>query len=86
MGVRRVAGAGTLLLCARQLAAASPDQTYTIGEVLAECQRRGTRAQESTIRTYVAAVMCANTPDNHAVTYRDLYRVDHGRYRLVQSG
>jgi hypothetical protein len=37
--------------------------------------------KESTIRTHVTSRMCANSPDNHAVTYPDLIRTDVGRYR-----
>ena len=38
---------------------------------------------ESTIRTHVTSRMCGNAPDNHAVTYDDLVRIDAGRYRLA---
>lgn len=71
-----------ILLVAGRLSAGRADRTFTLGEVLAECRRLGSRYQDSTIRTHVSSVMCANSPDNHATTYRDLYRVDHGRYRL----
>jgi hypothetical protein len=72
-----------ILFTARRLAALRSDQTFTLGEVLTECRRLGSRYQDSTIRTQVSSVMCANSPDNHAITYRDLLRVDHGRYRLL---
>jgi hypothetical protein len=71
-----------ILLVAGRLSASRADRTFTLGEVLAECRRLGSRYQDSTIRTHVSSLMCANSPDNHATTYRDLYRVDHGRYRL----
>lgn len=72
-----------ILFTARRLATLRADQSFTPGEVLAECRRLGSRYQDSTIRTHVSSVMCANSPDNHAITYRDLFRVDHGRYRLL---
>ena len=43
---------------------------------------QGTEHEESTIRTHVCSVMCANAPTNHMTTYDDLERVSHGRYRL----
>ena len=71
-----------ILFVAQKLTALRADQTFTLGEVLAECRRLGSRYQDSTIMTHVSSVMCANSPDNHATTHQDLIRVDHGRYRL----
>jgi hypothetical protein len=50
-----------------------------------EMRRRGTGYAETTIRTMVTAHMCRNAPDNNAVTYDDLERVDRGLYRLVRD-
>jgi hypothetical protein len=36
---------------------------------------------ESTIRTHIVSLMCANAPDHHGTTYDDLMRVDRGLYR-----
>ena len=71
-----------VLLAAYQLADASPDGTFTVDEVTDALKAAGTIYKESTIRTHVVSRMCANAPDNHAVTYDDLVRVGEGRYRL----
>ncbi len=60
----------------------SGSDTFTVSDVVAEIRRRGTGYAESTIRTMVTGHMCANAPDNAAVTYDDLERVDRGVYRL----
>ena len=72
-----------VLSAARQLSSASPDGTFTIDDVLALLHQRGTEYADSTIRTHVSSRMCANAPDHHAVVFRDLIRVDYGRYRLA---
>ena len=71
-----------VLAAARTLATRSSDGTFSIEDVVALMRREGTSYKESTIRTHVVSRMCANAPDNHAVTYRDLFRTDVGRYRL----
>ena len=71
-----------VLTAARELATASPDGTFTVEEVVALLRHKGSTYAESTIRTHVTSRMCANAPDHHAVVFRDLIRVDHGRYRL----
>lgn len=63
------------------IAARSRDDTFTVDEVVREMRRRGSTYADSTIRTHVASRMCANAPDNHAITYDDLERVSEGRYR-----
>ncbi|MFW5471612.1 DUF7669 domain-containing protein [Knoellia sp. CPCC 206435] len=73
-----------VLRTARRLAAASPDGTFTPDEVVSALKSAGTSYTESTIRTHVTSRMCANAPNNHAVTYGDLTRVADGRYRLFQ--
>jgi hypothetical protein len=72
-----------VLAAARALAASSPDGTFTVGEVVGVLRRTRSLYKESTIRTYVTSRMCANAPDNHAVTYHDFVRTDIGRYRLA---
>jgi excinuclease UvrABC helicase subunit UvrB len=57
------------------------ERTFTIAEVIAELQRRGTMLADSTIRTHIASRMCANSPDNHGTTYADFDRIDHGEHR-----
>lgn len=59
----------------------SGGDTFTPAEIVTEMARRGTGYAESTIRTMITAHLCRNAPDNAAVTYDDLERVDRGRYR-----
>lgn len=80
---RTVTARDDVLKAARKLATHSADGSFTVGEVIDEARRQGSTYKESTIRTHVTSRMCADAPDNHAVTYPDLVRVDHGRYRLV---
>lgn len=72
-----------VLKAAQKLAIDSADGSFTVGEVIDEARRQGSTYKESTIRTHVTSRICVDAPDNHAVTYPDLLRVDHGRYRLV---
>jgi hypothetical protein len=58
---------------------------FTPAEVIQELRRAASGYADSTIRTHVVSRMCANAPDNHAVTYKDLERVGPGRYRLEDS-
>lgn len=58
---------------------------FTPAEVIQELRRAGSGYADSTIRTHVVSRMYANAPGNHAVTYKDLEHVGHGRYRLVDS-
>jgi hypothetical protein len=66
-------------LTARGLAPFSPAQ------VIAELKQRGTRYQESTIRTHVVDVMCVDSTYQRATSYPDLRRVGRGRYALVEA-
>jgi Holliday junction resolvase len=63
-------------LTARGLAPFSPKQ------VVAELQQRGTRYRESTIRTHVVDIMCADSPHEGTVSFDDLRRVARGLYVL----
>jgi len=56
-------------------------EIFSLTEILAEMKSRGTSYPESTIRTHVCSHMCVDAPDNAAVTYPDLERVERGRYR-----
>ncbi len=64
----------------------SGQETFTVVEVLDELRRSGSAYKESTVRTHIISRMCANAPDHHAVVYRDLERLEHGRYRCLRSG
>ena len=60
---------------------------FSIPEIISYMASQNTRFAESTIRTHIVSRMCANAPENHAVTYRDLLRTDRGVYQLLpQSG
>ena len=73
-----------ILECAQTVMRHSGLDHFTIPEIIGCMEKRGSRYAESTIRTHVVSRMCANAPDNHAVTYRDLERTDRGEYRLLQ--
>lgn len=80
---RSVTAREDVLRAARQLAGDSVDGSFTVDEVVELARRHGSTAKESTIRTHVTSRMCVDAPDNHAVTYPGLVRVDRGRYRLA---
>ena len=65
-----------ILECARVVMQRSGLDYFTMPEVITCMQQRGSRYAESTIRTHIVSRMCANAPDNHAVTYRGLERTD----------
>ena len=71
-----------ILAVASPLAKRSKSGEFLLDEIIESMQRNGTKYAESTIRTHVTSRMCANSPDNHGVTYDDLVRVDRGTYRL----
>ncbi len=73
-----------ILECAQAAMRQSGLDHFTIPEIISCMAKRGTRYAESTIRTHIVSRMCANAPDNHAVTYRDLERGDRGEYRLLR--
>jgi hypothetical protein len=56
---------------------------FALIEVVQEVQARGTIYKETTIRTHVSSLMCANAPDHHEVAYDDLVRIGRGRYALA---
>ena len=58
---------------------------FSIPEVIKCMIERDTKYAESTIRTHIVSRMCANAPENHAVTYRDLMRTDRGEYQFLSS-
>ena len=69
---------------AQELSQLSPSGEFSVDDVVAYLRRKGSAYKESTIRTHVTSRMCANAPDNHAVTYDDLERTARGTYRLRQ--
>lgn len=79
----RAAARDEILEAAAAVAARSPDETFTCGEIVAEMRARGNRYAEGTVRTHVTSRMCVNAPDHHAVTYDDFERVGDERYRFA---
>lgn len=73
-----------ILVCANKVMQQSGQNYFTIPEIVRCMEQLGSRYAESTIRTHIVSRMCANAPDNHAVTYRDLERTDRGEYRLLR--
>ena len=73
-----------ILECARAVMKQSGLDHFTISEIIECMAKRGSAYAESTIRTHITSRMCANAPDHHAVTYRDLERTDRGTYRLLR--
>lgn len=55
---------------------------FSVQEVVAELERRGTPYTAGSIRTHVVSRMCANAPAHHARVYNDLIRVERGLYKL----
>ncbi len=74
-----------VLAAAQELSRRSDTGEFTLGEILKFMEKRGMQYKESTIRTHVVSRMCANSPDNHGVTFTDLERTGHGTYRLKRT-
>lgn len=73
-----------ILECAQTVMRESGLDHFTVPEIISCMAKRGSRYAESTIRTHIVSRMCANAPDNHAVTYRDFERTDRGEYQLLR--
>jgi hypothetical protein len=73
-----------IIECAQTVMRQSGLGHFTIPEIISCMAKRRSRYAESTIRTHIASRMCANAPDNHAVTYRDIERTDRGEYQLLR--
>lgn len=58
---------------------------FRLADIAIEVQSATTQYAESSIRTHVVSLMCANAPVNHGTTYRDLERVDRGIYRRLMA-
>ena len=72
-----------ILEAATRLMRRNGEDSFSLADLIAEMKNSGTSYQESTIRTHVTSRLCANTADHHAVTYSDLERIGHGRYRII---
>lgn len=68
-----------ILAAAASLTVRSADGTFNADDVVRALTAQGSSYQESTIRTYVSSVMCADAPAHHQNHTDDLRRVDRGR-------
>lgn len=57
--------------------------TFSPADLIGAAREAGCNYPESTLRTFIVGPMCVNSPDNHAIQYRDLVRVARGSYRLA---
>lgn len=73
-----------ILECVAQIIANTGKNEFSIEDVIQAMTDRGSQYQDSTIRTHVAARMCTNAPQNHAVKYHDLERIETGLSRLLE--
>ena len=60
---------------------AGGQRTFRIADVVGELRSEERVSRTQRFRTHVASRMCVNAPDNHATTYADFERVEHGVYR-----
>lgn len=58
---------------------------FSPAELITEARAHGCNYPDTTLRTHIVGSMCENSPDNHAVQYKDLRRVGRGRYRLADD-
>ena len=72
-----------VLAALKRLERRNERREFTLDEIVREVHAGGAGYRESTIRTHVTSRLCANAPDHHDVVYRDIERVDHGRYRRL---
>ena len=72
-----------VLAAMRALQSRHGRKVFKLEEIVQEVNALGSTYKESTIRTHIVSRMCGNAPDNHAVVYKDLERVDTGHYRLA---
>jgi hypothetical protein len=73
-----------ILVAARAVVARSGQEAFTMPEVIAEMRRRGTGYAERTIRTMIAAHLCADATGGRVAGYADLTRAGRGQYRFTQ--
>lgn len=70
----------------RRLEAGTGRRVFGLKEVVDEVQAATSAFEESTIRTYVTSVMCADAPVHHTNHTNDLRRVGRGMYARVGHG
>lgn len=72
-----------IVAAARAVVARSGRESFTMPEVIAEMRRRGTGYAESTIRTMIAAHLCADATGDGVAGYADFTRAGRGHYRFT---
>lgn len=72
-----------ILTVANNLSEQSDSGEFTLEDILTAMKKLGSQYTESTIRTHVSSRLCSNAPDNHAVTYNDLIRINSSTYKLI---
>jgi hypothetical protein len=82
-----MAGAREEILAAfRRLERRSGRRVFQLRDVVAEVLSVTNAYNETTLRTYITSVMCADAPVHHANHTNDLSRVGHGLYALSGTG
>ncbi len=66
----------------KTLSRGNNNQAFALKVIIDQVLSQTKAYKESTIRTHITSKMCANAPVNHAMVYKDLFRVDVGYYRL----
>lgn len=74
-----------ILACVKEITIHLSTEEFCINDVIRCMERKGSQYSESTIRTHITSRMCANAPDNHAVTYDDFERAGYGKYRCKRT-
>lgn len=69
-----------------RLEARTGDRAFPLKEIVGEVLSSTSAFTESTIRTYVVSVMCADAPVHHANHTNDVRRVARGVYALAVHG
>ncbi|WP_324273764.1 DUF7669 domain-containing protein [Blastococcus brunescens] len=72
-----------ILAAAHAVVARSGQAAFTMPEVIAEMRRRGTGYADSTIRTMIAAHLCADATGEGVAGYADFTRAGRGQYRFT---
>ncbi|MFC4637876.1 DUF7669 domain-containing protein [Deinococcus hohokamensis] len=83
---KRVSCREEVLAAAHLLSAQRSEGTFSVQDVIDVMRSQGTEHLDTVIRRHVAVLMCVNGGAAGAGAYRDLERVERGRYRLLPSG
>ncbi|MGH9135194.1 MAG: DUF7669 domain-containing protein [Ilumatobacteraceae bacterium] len=73
-----------LLKAARQLTRRGM-APFSPAQLIKEARSFGSTYSDSTLRSFIIGPMCENSPDNHAVAYGDLWRVERAQYILAED-